>query len=93
MTAPSSSKATRGAYGPTANGDYMELSSQPCLEEFSATLHRSSANDANPDRYVPLPTDWKLTMPADDKGGHQLSLSVSKEDANSLRSAYGPPKF
>ena len=93
MAAPSSIKATRGAYGPTANGDYTELPFQPSMGEFPDTLHRASANDENPNNYVPLPTNWKLSLPSDDKGGPQLPLAVSKEDANSFRIAFDPPKF
>ena len=93
MAAPSSGKDTQWAYGPTANGDYMELPFQPSMGGFSDTLHRAFTNDDNPNNYVPLPTDWKLSLPSDDKGGSQLPLAVSKEDANSFRSCYDPPKF
>ena len=97
MAAPSSSRASRpdarGAYGPTANGDYMEIPYAPSLEEFPDTIRRASSADANPNRYAPLPDGWKLTLPSDDKGGRHLSLTASEEDATSHRSAYDPPKL
>ena len=74
MSAPDASKASkpmaaRGSYGHTASGEYREFPFQPSLGEFPDTIHRATSSDANTNSYVPLPVDWKLTMPESDKGG------------------------
>ena len=58
------------------------------MGEFADIPQAAVSKDDNPNIAVSLPEVWAITTETPD---NQISLSVSKRDANSFRNAYGHP--
>ena len=82
--------ASTATFGPTASGEFRSTSYHPSLEELPDAIHQASVKDQDPNLRIPIPPGWEFSHP---EGQNQLCLSVSKEDANSPRNAFGPGFF